>query len=145
MNIVHLIAKDVRLQRSFILPLMLLELAGYLGWQGTDYAGIVTHGASLANLTALLVARNVALPESWESGTGPVSPTDAASDSPPFSRGARPACWPIALETHPAPEHERAQPLARLMRERVLVAPVLPVVPVLIDRLDRKTATIGKI
>ena len=44
------------------------KLAGYLGWQGTDYAGIVTHGASLANLTALLVARNVALGESWEAG-----------------------------------------------------------------------------
>jgi ABC-type transport system involved in multi-copper enzyme maturation permease subunit len=29
MNIVHLIAKDVRLQRNFVLPLMLLELAGY--------------------------------------------------------------------------------------------------------------------
>jgi L-2,4-diaminobutyrate decarboxylase len=47
---------------------MIDKLAGYLGWQGTDYAGVVTHGASLANLTALLVARNVALPESWESG-----------------------------------------------------------------------------
>ncbi len=47
---------------------MVGKLAGYLGWQGTDYAGIVTHGASLANLTALLVARNVALGESWESG-----------------------------------------------------------------------------
>jgi L-2,4-diaminobutyrate decarboxylase len=45
-------------------------LAGCLGWLGTDYAGIVTHGASLANLTALLVARNVALGESWESGLG---------------------------------------------------------------------------
>ncbi len=47
---------------------MVEKLAGLLGWQGTDYAGIVTHGASLANLTALLVARNVALGESWEDG-----------------------------------------------------------------------------
>jgi L-2,4-diaminobutyrate decarboxylase len=47
---------------------MVEKLAGLLGWQGTDYAGIVTHGASLANLTALLVARNVALGETWEEG-----------------------------------------------------------------------------
>lgn len=54
---------------------MITRLAEYVGWQGTDYAGIVTHGASLANLTALLVARNVALGESWESGlaNGPSS------------------------------------------------------------------------
>jgi L-2,4-diaminobutyrate decarboxylase len=47
---------------------MVARLAEYIGWQGTEYAGIVTHGASLANLTALLVARNVALSESWEQG-----------------------------------------------------------------------------
>jgi flagellar hook-associated protein 1 FlgK len=29
---------------------MIDKLAGYLGWQGADFAGIVTHGASLANL-----------------------------------------------------------------------------------------------
>jgi ABC-type transport system involved in multi-copper enzyme maturation permease subunit len=32
MNIVRLIAKDLRLQRNFILPLMLLEIAGYFGY-----------------------------------------------------------------------------------------------------------------
>jgi L-2,4-diaminobutyrate decarboxylase len=58
---------------------MVRKLAGCIGWHGTDYAGIVTHGASLANLTALLVARNVALCESWEDGVGA------------FSCGARPA------------------------------------------------------
>jgi L-2,4-diaminobutyrate decarboxylase len=47
---------------------MIDELATAIGWSGTEYGAIVTHGASLANLTALLVARNVALPESWESG-----------------------------------------------------------------------------
>lgn len=72
---------------------MVEKLAGYLGWQGTDYAGIVTHGASLANLTALLVARNVALDESWESGLN-ADHTSEPGISPPdqvFSRGARPA------------------------------------------------------
>ncbi len=63
---------------------MVGKLAGYLGWQGTNYAGIVTHGASLANLTALLVARNVALPESWETGTSPDATLDLS-----LSSGAR--------------------------------------------------------
>jgi ABC-type transport system involved in multi-copper enzyme maturation permease subunit len=32
MNIIRLIAKDLRLQRNFVLPLMLLELAGYFAY-----------------------------------------------------------------------------------------------------------------
>lgn len=32
MNIIRLIAKDVRLQRNFVLPLMLLEVAGYFAY-----------------------------------------------------------------------------------------------------------------
>lgn len=74
---------------------MIGELGAYLGWFGTaatdtnavavpsdikvisrDAGGIVTHGASLANLTALLVARNRALGGCWEEGV-------AASSSGP--------------------------------------------------------------
>lgn len=47
---------------------MFAELARYIGWENRDYGAILTHGASIANLTALLVARNVALGESWEAG-----------------------------------------------------------------------------
>ena len=47
---------------------MVGKLAHYLGWKAGDYAGFVTHGASLANLNALLVARNVALEGCWENG-----------------------------------------------------------------------------
>ena len=43
---------------------MVRKLAGYLGWRAGDYAGLVT----LANLNALLVARNVALGDCWEEG-----------------------------------------------------------------------------
>jgi L-2,4-diaminobutyrate decarboxylase len=45
------------------------KLGGYLGWQPGHFAGVVTHGASLANLTGLLAARNIALGDAWERGT----------------------------------------------------------------------------
>lgn len=47
---------------------MVAKLASYLGWNAGEYAGLVTHGASLANLNALLVARNVAMERCWEEG-----------------------------------------------------------------------------
>ena len=39
-----------------------------VGWNSETSAGLLTHGGSLANLTALLTARNVRLPGSWEDG-----------------------------------------------------------------------------
>jgi L-2,4-diaminobutyrate decarboxylase len=43
-------------------------LCGKVGWDCETSAGLLTHGGSLANLTALLTARNVSLPGSWEEG-----------------------------------------------------------------------------
>ena len=40
---------------------MIGELGAAIGWEPDTFAGAVTHGGSLANLTALLTARNVAL------------------------------------------------------------------------------------
>ena len=69
---------------------MIDKLAAYIGWECSDYAGIVTHGASLANMTALLVARNVALGDSWEQGVnsgGAPGTTTSGSRSGPKPAG----------------------------------------------------------
>jgi L-2,4-diaminobutyrate decarboxylase len=47
---------------------MIRELGAEIGWAPDTFAGAVTHGGSLANLTALLTARNVALADVWERG-----------------------------------------------------------------------------
>lgn len=47
----------------------LIEKIGrQIGLKEGQFAGLVTHGGSAANLTALLTARNVALGDSWEHG-----------------------------------------------------------------------------
>ena len=47
---------------------MVDRLGRLIGWERDQFAGTVTHGGSLANLTALLAARNVTLPDAWEAG-----------------------------------------------------------------------------
>ena len=47
---------------------MVRHLGERIGWQPGSFAGVITHGGSLANLTALLTARNVALGDVWENG-----------------------------------------------------------------------------
>jgi L-2,4-diaminobutyrate decarboxylase len=44
-----------------------------VGWKAGEFAGLITHGGSLANLTGLLTARNVSFNDSWENGV----PNDA--------------------------------------------------------------------
>jgi L-2,4-diaminobutyrate decarboxylase len=48
---------------------MVERLGEQIGWPRGEFSGVVTHGGSLANLTGLLTARNVALADSWERGT----------------------------------------------------------------------------
>jgi L-2,4-diaminobutyrate decarboxylase len=50
------------------------RLCQRIGWDPATSSGLLTSGGSLANLTALLTARNVAFPNSWEQGV----PSDAA-------------------------------------------------------------------
>lgn len=52
---------------------MVQKLGAYLGWEGLDFDGIVTHGGSAANLTAILAARNVRLSGSWQKGVAAAS------------------------------------------------------------------------
>jgi L-2,4-diaminobutyrate decarboxylase len=51
------------------------RLGAKLGYASETFAGFVTHGGAIGNLTALLTARNVALGDAWEAGlsrSGPV-------------------------------------------------------------------------
>lgn len=47
---------------------MIEELGAMIGWPAGSFSGVVTNGGSIASLTALLTARNVSLPGSWENG-----------------------------------------------------------------------------
>ena len=47
---------------------MVERLGRAIGWRSGAFSGLITHGGNLANLTALLTARNVALPDSWAQG-----------------------------------------------------------------------------
>ncbi len=53
---------------SAVEELMIEKLGGRIGWQPQSFSGLITHGGSLANLTALLTARNVVLGDAWERG-----------------------------------------------------------------------------
>lgn len=57
------------------------ELGQRIGWAPGTFSGVVTHGGSLANLTALLAARNLGVPDSWSSGL-------AGDDQPCFIANA---------------------------------------------------------
>ena len=48
--------------------LMIDRLGSRIGWGEGAFGGLVTHGGSLGNMTALLTARNVSLGDAWEAG-----------------------------------------------------------------------------
>ncbi|MCA9248437.1 MAG: hypothetical protein KDA42_15025, partial [Planctomycetales bacterium] len=50
------------------------ELGELIGFPAESFAGLVTHGGSLANLTALLTARNVVMADVWQRGVAREGP-----------------------------------------------------------------------
>ena len=78
-----------------------------IGLAKGQFSGLITHGGSLANLTALLTARNVMLAESWE-------------------RGLQPQAVPPVLVTHADAHYcvTRSAGILGLGTERVLRAPL---------------------
>ncbi len=75
---------------------MVQELGEAIGWEPGTFAGSATHGGSLANLTALLTARNVALGDVWNQGLADGAPYGGTS--PTGERSA--AVSPPALLAH---------------------------------------------
>jgi len=53
---------------------MVRQLGSRIGWRPGEFAGLATHGGSLANLTALLTARNVTLGDCWRQGVARAGP-----------------------------------------------------------------------
>lgn len=47
---------------------MVDRLGKSIGWEAGEFSGLITHGGSLANLTALLTARNVCFSTAWKQG-----------------------------------------------------------------------------
>jgi L-2,4-diaminobutyrate decarboxylase len=56
-----------------------------IGWSKESMAGIATSGGTLANLTAILAARNGANPTAWEEGVGDTDHVIVASEASHYS------------------------------------------------------------
>jgi len=64
---------------------LVARLGEVIGWESDSFAGLVTHGGSLGNLTALLTARNVAIGDVWKAGMDSRSPVILAHKDAHYS------------------------------------------------------------
>jgi len=95
-----------------------------IGWQPDTAGGLLTSGGSLANLTALLTARNVSIPGCWESGV----PKDTV------------------LITHPDAHYSisRSGGILGLGTRQVVRAPLTEQRRIAPDRLDQQLASLKR-
>jgi L-2,4-diaminobutyrate decarboxylase len=85
---------------SAVERVMVEKLGGYLGWKGTNFDAILTHGGSAANLTALLAARNFHCPGSWKEGLSRDEPRPAFLTSAESHYSIARAAGIIGLGSH---------------------------------------------
>ncbi|KKL15844.1 hypothetical protein LCGC14_2501540, partial [marine sediment metagenome] len=87
---------------------MVRRLGSLIGFPPGEFAGMVTHGGSLANLTALLTARNVVLGDVWENGLGISTEAPKGTETPgtETSTGTPKGTVPFSLrENWDSPRH----------------------------------------
>lgn len=116
-----------------------------IGLPPGQFAGLVTHGGSLANLTALLTARNVVLGDVWErglaTGTSATTASGEGHDAPCPSRSLpmpQPSASPPVLVTHSDAHYgvTRSAGILGLGTEQVLRVPLDEKRKMDPDRLD---------
>ena len=83
---------------------MVQRLGQQIGWRDGEFSGLATHGGSLANLTALLTARNVSLGDCWEQGAGRSGPP------PVIGNPCRRSLQRIPSGGHPGPRNRPRDP-----------------------------------
>ncbi len=91
-------------------------MLGQVGFDPAAGGGVLTHGGSLANLTALLAARAHASPDAWERGT----PSDLALLAPPSAHYSL----------------RRAAAILGLGEQSIIELEVDPLERILVDRLE---------
>ena len=64
---------------------LVARLGEVIGWAADSFAGLVTHGGSLGNMTALLTARNVTIGDAWQAGMAATSPVILAHGDAHYS------------------------------------------------------------
>jgi len=104
------------------------ELNQFIGWPGGSFAMVTTSGGSLANLTALLAARNRAFPEIWEHG----GPAPGRQDRP-----GRPA---IAVSEEAHYSVSRAAGVMGIGAEQIVRLPVNSRHQISVERADATLA-----